>query len=146
MGYTNSDMEPKFLEIIIKAEIINEVIREEKPENDIYIYVGAAVLLISIALFSASYIFKRNETDELISDGPVLIPLESFTEEGFNEKVNQTLDVEDDKAPFSVISGSEFSRQVSFICETGCSKEFKGKGDDEEIMCPYCGTIGESPL
>jgi DNA-directed RNA polymerase subunit RPC12/RpoP len=45
-----------------------------------------------------------------------------------------------------VISGSEFSRQVSFICEAGCSKEFKGKGDDEEIMCPYCGTIGESPL
>ena len=146
MGYTNSDMEPKFLEIIIKAEIINEVIREEKTENDIYIYVGAAVLLISIALFSASYIFKRNETDELISDGPVLIPLESFTKEEFNEKGNQTLDEEDDKAPFSVISGSEFSRQVSFICEAGCSKEFKGKGDDEEIMCPYCGTIGESPL
>ena len=70
----------------------------------------------------------------------LLIPLETY------ELGNQASDEVEDSAPFSVISGSEFSRQVSFICEAGCSKEFKGKGDDSEIMCPYCGTIGESPL
>ncbi len=145
MGYTNSDMENKFLEIIIETEIINEVIGEEKTDNDIYNYVGAAVLLISIALASASYLFRKGESDELIGEGPVLVPLESITQEGSYDDGEQILD-EKDKEPFSVISGSEFSRQVSFICEAGCSKEFKSKSGDKEIMCPYCGTLGKSPL
>ena len=73
------------------------------------------------------------------------MPLESITQEGSYDDGEQILD-EKDKEPFSVISGSEFSRQVSFICEAGCSKEFKSKSGDKEIMCPYCGTLGKSPL
>jgi DNA-directed RNA polymerase subunit RPC12/RpoP len=33
-----------------------------------------------------------------------------------------------------------------FICETGCKSEFELDGDDDEIMCPHCGTMGNSPL
>ena len=141
MGYTNTDMENKFLEVFIETEIINEIIVDKQSENDIYLFVGAAVLLVSIALFSASYLFKGDEVLPVEADNEsLLIPLETY------ELGNQASDEVEDSAPFSVISGSEFSRQVSFICEAGCSKEFKGKGDDSEIMCPYCGTIGESPL
>ena len=145
MGYTNSDMEDKFLEIFIESEIVNEVIGEDNSENEIYAYVGGAVALISIALFSANYLFKRNETDEVVNDGPVLVPLETFEQEGTYEEV-EVSDKEESKEPFSVISGSEYSRQVSFVCDAGCLKEFKGKGDDKEIICPHCGSIGESPL
>ena len=146
MGYTNSDMENKFLEIFIETEIVNEVIGEENSENDIYAYVGGAVILISIALFSANYFFRKNETDVVNNDGPVLIPLETIAQEGNYEEMDGDSSNEELKETFSVISGSEFSRQVSFICEAGCLKEFKGKGDDEELMCPHCGSIGESPL
>jgi hypothetical protein len=141
MGYTNTDMENKFLEIFIETEIINEIIVDKQSENDIYLFVGAAVLLVSIALFSASYLFKGDEVLPVEADTEsLLIPLETY------ELGNQSSEEIEDSPPFSVISGSEFSRKVSFICEAGCSKEFKGKGDDPEIMCPYCGTIGESPL
>ena len=146
MGYTNSDMENKFLEIFIETEVVNEVIGEENNENDIYAYVGGAVILISIALFSANYFFRKNETDVVNNDGPVLIPLETIVQEGDYEKMDGDSSNKELKETFSVISGSEFSRQVSFICEAGCLKEFKGKGDDEELMCPHCGSIGESPL
>ena len=80
------------------------------------------------------------ESEELSSEGPVLIPIENYEDE------NQILDNIEENISFSVISGSEFSRQVSFICEVGCSKEFKSKSGDKELMCPHCGTIGESPL
>lgn len=146
MGYTNSDMEDKFLEIFIETEIVNEVIGEENSENDIYAYVGGAVILISIALFSANYFFRKNVTDIVNNDGPVLIPLETIAQEGNYEKMDGDPTNEELKETFSVISGSEFSRQVSFICDAGCLKEFKGKGDDEELMCPHCGSIGKSPL
>ena len=139
MGYTNSDMENKFLEIFIETEVINEVIGEEKGNDGIYLNLGAAVLLISIALFSASYLFKENKSEEIVNDGPVLTPIENYEGEPLSEEINQNVS-------FSVISGSEFSRQVSFICEAGCLNEFKGKYDDKEIMCPHCGSIGESPL
>jgi hypothetical protein len=140
MGYINSDMENKFLEIFIETEIVNEVISEEKSDNNIYLYLAAAGILISVALFSARSIFKDKESEELISEGPVLIPIENYEDE------NQILDNIEENISFSVISGSEFSRQVSFICEAGCSKEFKSKSGDKELMCPHCGTIGESPL
>ncbi|MDG1543947.1 MAG: hypothetical protein P8R34_03110, partial [archaeon] len=146
MGYTNPDMENEFLEIFIETEIVNEVIGEDNTENEIYAYVGGAVVLISIALFSANYLFRKNGTDTVANDGPVLVPLETFEQEGDYEKMGEASDGEEYKDPFSVISGSEFSRQVSFVCESGCLKVFKGKGDDKEIMCPHCGSIGESPL
>ena len=115
------------------------MIGEEKGNDGIYLYLGAAVLLISIALFSASYLFKENKSEEIVNDGPVLTPIENYEGEPLSEEINQNVS-------FSVISGSEFSRQVSFICEAGCLNEFKGKYDDKEIMCPHCGSIGESPL
>jgi len=140
MGYTNSDMENKFLEIFIETEVVNEVITEEKSDGNIYIYLTAAAILISVALFSARSLFKGKESEEFGNDGPVLIPIENYEDE------NQVLDNIEENISFSVISGSEFSRQVSFICEVGCSKEFKSKSGDKELMCPHCGTIGESPL
>ena len=55
-------------------------------------------------------------------------------------------DVDEPKSDFSIKSGSEFSKQVVFICEVGCQGEFTGDDDDEEIMCPHCGIMGKSPL
>ena len=32
------------------------------------------------------------------------------------------------------------------LLEIGCQSEFSGDDDDEEIMCPHCGMIGDTPL
>ena len=97
-------------------------------------------------MITSNYFFRKNESDVVNDDGSVLIPLETIAQEGDYEKMDGDYSNEELEKTFSVISGSEFSRQVSFICEAGCLKEFKGKGDDEELMCPHCGSIGESPL
>ena len=33
-----------------------------------------------------------------------------------------------------------------FICEGGCMKEFEVEDEEDEVMCPHCGTLGDSPL
>ncbi|MCH2421094.1 MAG: hypothetical protein MK215_04010, partial [Candidatus Poseidoniia archaeon] len=55
-------------------------------------------------------------------------------------------DIDEPKSDFRIKAGSEFSKQVIFVCEVGCQSEFTGDDDDEEIMCPHCGIIGKSPL
>ena len=68
----------------------------------------------------------------------MLVPVD-----GINDKEAGPIEPESD---FGIVSGSEFSRQVVFVCENGCQKEFTGDGEEEEIMCPHCGMIGDSPL
>ena len=77
---------------------------------------------------------------EIVADGPVLIPVDNAGE------VKGGLDVAEEEKTFSVVSGSQFSRQLMFVCDKGCMKEFEVDEDDEEVMCPYCGTLGDSPL
>mgnify|MGYP001403828667 CR=1 FL=1 len=45
---------------------------------------------------------------------------------------------------FSVVPGSQFSRQLMYICKQGCMKEFEVTSEEEDdVMCPHCGTIGD---
>ena len=82
----------------------------------------------------------RGREQDLQPEGPVLVPVEV---ESPSEEISEEADEPND---FSIKSGSEFSKQVIFICEVGCQSEFTGDDDDEEIMCPHCGIIGKSPL
>jgi hypothetical protein len=99
-----------------------------------------AGLLLAIAASSAFYMLKGRHQDETLHE-PLLVPvnIENLSEE-------TTEDLDETQRDFSVKTGSEFSKQVLFICESGCLNEFPGEDDDEEIMCPHCGTIGKSPL
>ena len=100
----------------------------------------AAVVLLAVAASSAFYMLRGREQD-LQPEGSVLVPVEV---ESPSEQISE--DADETKSVFSVKSGSEFSKQVIFICEIGCQSEFSGDDDDEEIMCPHCGMIGDTPL
>ena len=73
-------------------------------------------------------------------EGPILVPVDDYAT-GESDST-----AEEEVSTFSIVKGSQFSRQVMFICETGCNNEFESDSDDEEIMCPHCGTMGDSPL
>ena len=139
MGYTNENMKDDFIRIVIEAEITNTV--ESKPEesNAIYGYGFAAVMLSSIALYSASRLLS-NRDENKSTNGPALVPVE------YDATQINIIPNEEDEPIFSVVPGSQFSRKLMFVCNGGCSKEFEGSDNEEEIMCPYCGTLGESPL
>ena len=77
-----------------------------------------------------------------IDNSSILVPVELLNE----EQINTT---EEDKPTFSVVQGSQFSRTTVFVCVGGCQSEFENVNDGEdgnEIMCPHCGLIGDSPL
>ncbi len=46
---------------------------------------------------------------------------------------------------FSVVGGTQYSRHLRFRCDTGCEREFPGLRDEDEIICPHCGTMGTPP-
>ena len=139
MGYTNSEMEGEMMEIFIEAEIIPSTVDggSEKIAPELYL---AAVVLLAVAASSAFYMLRGREQD-LQPEGSVLVPVEV---ESPSEQISE--DADETKSVFSVKAGSEFSKQVIFICEIGCQSEFSGDDDDEEIMCPHCGMIGDTPL
>ena len=127
------------MEIFIEAEIIPSIIDDgsEKIAPELYL---AAVVLLAVAASSAFYMLRGRDQD-LQPEGSVLVPVEV---ESPSEQISE--DADETKTDFSVKAGSEFSKQVMFICEVGCQSEFTGNDDDEEIMCPHCGIIGKSPL
>jgi len=142
MGYTNSNMEGDLLEVFIENEITT-VVTEENDDivlNPFYIIPAAALLLLT-ALGTFYYMNKNENEEGLIT--PVLVPLEEANQEGTNLHEDGKEDIQD---TFRLLEGSEFSREIIFICEIGCQKEFKGDKNEDEIICPNCGMMGDSPL
>jgi hypothetical protein len=136
MEYTNPNMEGDYLEIFIEPEVNNIV--EVKKETSIDLrLIGIGAVLTLVAGSTAIYIIRGKAEEELV-EGPILVPVDDYAT-GESDGV-----VEEET--FSIVKGTQFSRQVMFICETGCMSEFKSDGDEDEIMCPHCGTMGDSPL
>ena len=128
-------MEGERIEIVIEAEVV--AIEATEDEDIAVEFYYMAVVLLAIAASSAFYILRGKNPEEQ-SEGPILVPIDGINNEGA-----EPIEPEND---FGIVSGSEFSRQVVFVCENGCQKEFTGDGEEEEIMCPHCGMIGDSPL
>ena len=144
MGYQNADMEGDFLEIFIEYENINSATSAGSSSTAINNYIIVTSLLVLTAIASAAYAF-RNKKEEVainVDNSSILVPVELLNE----EQINTT---EEDKPTFSVVQGSQFSRTTVFVCVGGCQSEFDNvnDGDDgNDIMCPHCGLIGDSPL
>ena len=144
MGYQNADMEGELLEIFIEFENINSATSDGSSSTVINNYIIATSLLVLTAIASAAYAF-RNKKEEVaidVNNSNILVPVELLNEEQINS-------AEEDKPTFSVVQGSQFSRTTVFVCVGGCQSEFENVNDGEdgnEIMCPHCGLIGDSPL
>ncbi|MBU92591.1 MAG: hypothetical protein CML88_03560, partial [Rhodobiaceae bacterium] len=144
MGYQNTDMEGEFLEIFIEYENINSATSTGSSSTIINNYIIFTSLLVLTAIASAAYFF-RNKKEEIainVDSSSILVPVELLDEEQINI-------AEEDKATFSVVQGSQFSRTTVFVCVGGCQSEFENVNDGDngnEIMCPHCGLIGDSPL
>ena len=138
MGYTNPNMKDEHIRVIIEAEVNNVIEAEPKESNDIYVYGIVAVILGSIAIFGASRLIRGKNDAEV--EGPILIPVDDYDSD------QPEIVSEEKTETFSVVAGSQFSRQLMFICEKGCMKEFEVLDEDKEVMCPHCGTLGDSPL
>ena len=83
---------------------------------------------------------NKEEIPINVDNSSILVPVESIAE-------GEIASADEEIAAFSILQGSQFSRNVVFVCEGGCQSEFEVIDDDEsEIMCPHCGLIGESPL
>ena len=143
MGYQNANMEGEILEIFIENENINiaSISSGNSVLNNYYvIFTG---LLILTAITSAAYFF-RNKKEEVaieVDSSSILVPVELLPEE-------ESSPLDEERPVFSILQGSEFSRTTVFVCVQGCQSEFENINDDEgdEIMCPNCGMIGDSPL
>lgn len=142
MGYLNSNMEGEMLEIFIEYKSVNSGGSGDSDSSAINNYIIATGFLVLTAIASAAYVFK-NKSEEIpinVDNSTILVPVESLNEEDINSN-------EEESAPFSILQGSQFSRNVVFVCEGGCQSEFEIDDDEEsEIMCPHCGLIGDSPL
>ena len=144
MGYQNADMEGDFLEIFIEYENINSATSTGSSSTVINNYIIVTSLLVLTAVASAAYVF-RNKKEEVainVDNSSILVPVELLNEEQINS-------AEEEIPTFSVVQGSQFSRTTVFVCVGGCQSEFENVNDGEdgnEIMCPHCGLIGDSPL
>ncbi len=141
MGYQNSDMEGEMLEIFIEYENVNSGGSGDSDSSAINNYIIATGFLVLTAIASAAYVFK-NKNEEIpinVDNSTILVPVESLDEENINSSKEEI-------ASFSILQGSQFSRNVVFICEGGCQSEFETDDEENEIMCPHCGLIGDSPL
>ena len=143
MGYQNANMEGEILEIFIENENIN--IASNSSGNSVLnnYYVIFTGLLVLTAITSAAYFF-RNKKEEVaieVDSSSILVPVELLPEE-------ESSPLDEERPVFSILQGSEFSRTTVFVCVQGCQSEFENINDDEgdEIMCPNCGMIGDSPL
>lgn len=143
MGYQNANMEGEILEIFIENENINiaSISSGNSVLNNYYvIFTG---LLVLTAITSAAYFF-RNKKEEVaieVDSSSILVPVELLPEE-------ESSPLDEERPVFSILQGSEFSRTTVFVCVQGCQSEFENINVDEgdEIMCPNCGMIGDSPL
>ncbi len=142
MGYQNSDMEGEMLEIFIEYENVNSASNGDNSASSVNNYIIATGILVLTAIASAAYVFK-NKNEEIpinVDNSTILVPVESLNEEDINSD-------QEEGSAFSILQGSQFSRNVVFVCEGGCQSEFENVDEDEnEIMCPHCGLIGDSPL
>ena len=142
MGYQNSDMEGEMLEIFIEYENVNSAGNTDSSASSVNNYIIATSILVLTAIASAAYVFK-NKNEEIpisVDNSTILVPVESLDEEDINSDQKEV-------SAFSILQGSQFSRNVVFVCEGGCQSEFENVDEDEnEIMCPHCGLIGDSPL
>ena len=137
MGYTNPNMIDEHIRVIIEAEVNTVIEAEPKETENLYLYGAIAVILGSVALYGASRLLKTNEESEM-TDEPVLIPVENLPDEENNIIESEEIET------FSVVPGSQFSRQLMYICKQGCMKEFEVTSEEEDdVMCPHCGTIGD---
>ena len=142
MGYQNPNMEGEMLEIFIEYENINTAGSGSNQSSTINNYIIATGLLLLVAVASAAYVFRtrKEEIPINVDNSSILVPVELIAE-------GEIASADEEIAAFSILQGSQFSRNVVFVCEGGCQSEFEVIDDDEsEIMCPHCGLIGESPL
>ena len=135
-------MEGEMLEIFIEYENINSAGSGSNPSSAIDNYIIATGFFVLVAIASAAYVFKskKEEIPINVDNSSILVPVELIAE--------GEIDSVDENSPaFSILQGSQFSRNVVFVCEGGCQSEFEIVDDEEtEIMCPHCGLIGDSPL
>ena len=111
---------------------------QEVPAWLLPLVAGLALLGGGVALFAS----RRSAGEAEV--GPSLETVDALIEpvpvvEAIPEEEEPELGV------FSVVSGTEYSRHVRFRCQGGCDREFPGLRDEEEIVCPHCGTLGPTP-
>tara|TARA_E500000331_G_C17152714_1_gene668096 strand:- start:682 stop:1077 length:396 start_codon:yes stop_codon:yes gene_type:complete len=130
------------LEIFIEYENINSAGSGSNPSSAIDNYIIATGFFVLVAIASAAYVFKskKEEIPINVDNSSILVPVELIAEGEIDS-------VDENRPAFSILQGSQFSRNVVFVCEGGCQSEFEIVDDEEtEIMCPHCGLIGDSPL
>jgi len=143
MGYQNSNMEGEILEIFIETEEVNNAGKTNSGNDSLNTYILITGMLALVAISSAMYLIKnKNETIALNEkSASVLIPV-NLVDDGI-------MDSEGEEIPaFTILQGSQFSRSMVFVCNGGCQHEFElDEGeDDDEIMCPHCGLMGDLPV
>ncbi len=110
----------------------------EAPALLLPLVVGLALLGGGVALFAS----RRSAGEAEV--GPSLEAVDALIEpvpvvEAIPEEEELELGV------FSVVTGTQYSRGLRFRCQGGCDREFPGLRDEEEIICPHCGTLGPAP-
>jgi hypothetical protein len=149
MGYESTEME--YLGTILERVMVDlspppavenptaaSVGDPEAPAWLLPMVVGLALLGGGVALFAS----RRSAGEAEV--GPSIEPVDALIEpvpvvEAIPEVEEPELGV------FSVVSGTEYSRRVRFHCQIGCEREFLGQREEDEIVCPHCGTLGPAP-
>ena len=149
MGYESTEME--YLGTILERVMVDlspppavenppaaSVGDPEAPAWLLPMVVGLALLGGGVALFAS----RRSAGEAEV--GPSIEPVDALIEpvpvvEAIPEVEEPELGV------FSVVSGTEYSRRVRFYCQIGCEREFLGQREEDEIVCPHCGTLGPAP-
>ena len=142
MGYINNNMEGDLLEVFIETEVNNVVTEKSNDDSEINSYIISASALLMLA-GAGAYYFASRGGDITEENVPVLVPLDEVSEEG--ELPNEDA-VTAKEQTFKLVEGSQFSRELIFVCLGGCQKEFTSDNEDDEVICPHCGMIGEAPL
>ena len=133
-------MEGDLLEVFIETEINTVVTEENNDDNQLNSYIISASALLLLAGAGAYYLASRGgEIDEGI---PILVPLDEVNSD---DKVPNENTSGAEEQTFKLLEGSQFSRELIFVCLGGCQKEFTSDNEDDEVMCPNCGMIGEAP-
>lgn len=141
MEYLGTTLEQVMIDLTPPVVVENPIVSSSDPEAPAWLLplvVGLALLGGGVALFAS----RRSAGEAEV--GPSLVTVDALIEpvpvvEAIPEEEEPELGV------FSVVSGTEYSRHVRFRCQGGCDREFPGLRDEEEIICPHCGTIGPTP-
>ena len=139
MGYQNADMKNEMIEIFIQSETTteNKISNDDGNLNSYLTITGLLFLFTGISTFY--FMRKNNENILNTKEESILVPVELMEEQS---------DIDDDTPTFTILQGSQFSRNTIFICNIGCQHEFEldENSEENEIMCPHCGTMGDSPI